>query len=210
MPDSGSSFLANYIAELGFFLGNPRDIQGVTGMHPKGTGEHLRISHETWGLLDKKRQIKFYPGDKLPSMPLALAECKAARDVMGEIIKRQGVQLVKDCSAPWTYLCYPESAEFVIITRNWRNMTKKFLEYIGYEGLTKEDIQHGWVKWQSVCLRGIKQNRRWYQVGYEDFATKEGRETELAKLCKYLGVEIPTGAQLDTMNAVYCPGGAND
>lgn len=204
-PDSGTSFLVNYIAALGFNLGDSNEIQGVTGMHPHGTGEHMGISHETWGALNGSGHVDYYPGSKLPWKPLSGVACRGAKERVGRIIEEQRIELAKDCSAPWTYRCYPWDTRFVVISRRWKNMTKGFLEYIGYKGIKPEDVQEGWIKWRHVCWQGIKAERDWYEVQYEHFYGRESRGVQLLKLCRFLGIEGVDDRVAEGMDALWHP-----
>jgi len=217
MPDSGTSFLSVLVHNLGLSLGDPGRIKWKSDYHPWGRGENLDMLYATWVLLDPRckdedvnaweagriafPQVWFLRTDQLPDEPLSYEQCAWSRGRISDIVKGQGVELTKDASAPWTYKCFPDDTKFIVISRNWRNMHHDFLSFLGYTEENISNLQAAWVKWHRVCLHGIKSERKWLQLEYEDF--RSAFNFQVARICGFLGIENPKS--MDELYTLYCP-----
>uniref|UniRef100_A0A6M3KE03 Putative sulfotransferase domain contining protein n=1 Tax=viral metagenome TaxID=1070528 RepID=A0A6M3KE03_9ZZZZ len=205
MPDSGTSFLSVLVNNLGLSLGDPDRIKGKSEYHPWGCGENLDMLFTTWRLLDKKNRgfphVRYLAPDTLPEMPLGEEECRAAKEEMEGIIAEQGIELAKDASAPWTYKAFPDDAKYIVISRNWRMMHRDFLGFLGYTEGEIGSLQSAWVKWHRVCLGGIKSEREWLQLEYEEF--QSAFSFQVVKICNFLRIGGPKS--MDELYTLYCP-----
>jgi hypothetical protein len=121
-PNSGTSFLTNLIVEMGFNPGTR--LKGPDNHNRWGYYENLDIRDLTWGAIGGKFDpfLHHTPFDGWGNTKVDLAK------KIVEIVKDQGVEIYKDCAAPYLWEVLLDTTHIVVIRRCERDLWKHYSE----------------------------------------------------------------------------------
>jgi len=174
-PNSGTSFLCNLVAEMGYSPGSEKNLKGADEHNRFGYWEHLPLRDLVWGTAGFNANQH---AGHLPRKPLELRG-HPNRLKIEHLAREDGVEVYKDVILPLIYTLFPSDAKYITITRDPEAIYRSGHYKVGKAAVFKGICQHYELTHQMAA------NVTHLYVCYDD--VREDPHKQITRIAQFLG-----------------------
>lgn len=171
--NSGTSFLCELIAAMGYSPGSACYLKGADGHNPYGYWEHLRLRQAVWG------RVGNFNARRIPRQPANPMQYMAAPSQIQDIAEQDRVEVYKDCTGPWSYPLLVGLEKVVLIKRGPRVLHRRY-----YAGRSANHFVEAHTAYHDLAAKYMGADLPTLWVHYEDFFHDTRQAIE--QVCEFL------------------------
>jgi len=170
--NSGTSFLTELVASMGFSPGSSRLLKMGDGHNRYGYWEHLPMRAVEWqrGRFDER---------KIPSVPYPSHD-RISRDI-AELARTDNIEVYKATTLPWTYRWF-SAGRAVLIRRSADTLYERYYEGVGW---SLNGFRAAHAKYYDLAAKHLDAEWDVLWLEYESFA--DNLTASITAVCEFLG-----------------------
>lgn len=174
--NSGTSFMCELVAAMGFSAGSPVNLKRADGHNPHGYWEHLPLRNAIWG------RVGNFDERRIPGQPVNPSRWPAATSIIQDIAEQDGVEVYKDCTGPWSYPLLPGVEKVVLMRRDLDTLYEK---YYKHKRWPRQEIARVHTAYYDLAAKFMASDLPMLWMFYEDFLGDA--EWAVKQVCEFLG-----------------------
>jgi hypothetical protein len=181
-PNSGTSFLCELVAAMGFSPGDPRYLKPADDHNPHGYWEHMPLQEYVRALSGYGDWMHITGG--YPPEPLTFDDGNRWR--LALLAEGAEVEIFKETGLPMMYRLFPPDSKYLIITRRRRAMYESRGGNYQERGISFDEFCDNLEAYEYLtsCMT---EEVECLTVRYEDFI--DDMDTWLFSIASFLGVK---------------------
>jgi len=185
-PDSGTSFLCNLVADLGFSPGSVYELKQADSHNPWGYWEYRPIYRYIRSVLDGPTRMI---AEDIPETTMRFP--KEPDLLLFSLAMSHRVEVYKDPGLPLFYHLFDPEAKIIVIHRDLDEMFESNgLKHLGYD-FTKNSLLEATDKYLDLVLE-MRKERDVCEIWYHDFRGN-GFDIATGIICEFLDVPYKEG-----------------
>lgn len=199
-PHSGTSYMANLVAEMGFNPGPKDHLKGANRMNRKGHWENLKIRNPIWREVFKREPNPFDPNfyHQQPK-PIQTKLVQETERYIGE----HRIQMYKDTFYPMLHHYLPAPDLVLVVRRDPHDIFESPFRYGMEHARSWPEFQHCHALWWERLYQ-VRESGQWLDgliINYEGFPSDE----TIVEVAEVLHVD-PTPELIDRCRNLWSQG----